>query len=290
MTRLTTLCKTRGWCIKITPSLHHTKKHTICIHSQMPHHQTVEFQDDKLQTSYTPEQNKCAEVLQSVTLFNIINGPATIPDQAGLIQQMEVGSLKVLGPTPYKKVRIAVADKKKFEMALVISALTGQRQRVVTGDFASHEGVSVYNMITGQPRRCNIPIQHLFDSDQTVSDLIDLLDAISFNECVIPSGQCHCLIGLDGKLNGKSGLFQIADLQTFLGDAFVVECSEICSVNPEYVKYGNRGQYREPAASVTFLMTVENVDKIIKWGKHSGQIRIGFECNGNFTNVEFRAM
>lgn len=85
--------------------------------------------------------------------------------------------------------------------------------------------------------------------------------------------KCYCLLDLNGKRNGKAEFFCVDDLQMFLGDAFNIKLNKISEDVPD------------PEVRVSFSRTAENVDKIIKWGKYSGQTRIRFDCSSCLTTV-----
>jgi hypothetical protein len=248
------------------------------------------------------------ENITAIELFNLITGPAQIPTNnlpTVTLVETNVGSVKALGPNLYNLTQIECSEiaepfqqhsrstrsirfmnAELFQAHLNIVSMCDVNQRVVTGSF-SRDGK--YNMITGQARRDNIPLQLLSDSIEIVESLKKSMigHKISSKTVLVDSGKIHCLIGLDGKLDGMKVTRSLSKVLAFFPASFVIVEHTIFSFNPEYVKYGNFGRYIECAVSVTFDAAPENVSLVLEWCKSTEQTRVGFEFGTNFTNVEF---
>lgn len=225
-------------------------------------------------------------------------------------------TVRILGPRIYKKWRFTMkhSDVSLFKTILTLAA---QHVGVITGVF-NHQrtwaGVT-YELIIGHRRRASLEPQSFEQGQVQVDEILRLWSEFSNSnlECEVvefyDDNMVRCVIGLDGKLDGKSYTY-VADFSSEDGNhdinvalrndelpsdeatdgavsfnSLMTNFASIYSVDPSYSCGNSYGAYRESAVIVE--CRPDQIDQVAAWGIKSGQTRIGFECNGRFTNVEF---
>lgn len=227
------------------------------------------------------------------SLFEILNSPV-VPNENNLpTKEVDSNGNVCLRAVTCVTNEISASNPEALIFALNLASVAypAEKQLVVTGYTRLDD---VYVMIVGQPRRANIPLQPISDAEETFFRLQDICGGqnVSCKEVApIPNGMFQVVIGADGTVDGEHHISSRKEISAFFAnfDVIFVSADEVVirSFNPEYIKYGGRGEYRENGFVIRLPLTKENVALVEAFCRSTGQTRVMYEVGRTCTNVEF---